>query len=224
MRKRLRKRLRRAEFTELVFGVRTLLVGGLPARRPTISSTASSCRPSKRTTCGVGGGVKGWRGTSSSPWQAGGAQPKLERLSLATWLGNQPEVLSYTLGEFFDGWHGPEEAPSQLPLSEPGHRRSTALPNKGMKQTSVEHIGRSQLIPGVRRTSRGRTTRRSAIRRDIRHAHWPRVSALWPLRRALRPSSEQDCSTAASCAAARIALRVDACTSCPCPGARIEDA
>jgi hypothetical protein len=25
-------------------------------------------------------------------------------------------------------------------------------PNKGMKQTSVEHIGRSQLIPGVRRT------------------------------------------------------------------------
>jgi hypothetical protein len=30
--------------------------------------------------------------------------------------------------------------------------RSAALPNKGMKLTSVEHIGRSQLIPGVRRT------------------------------------------------------------------------
>jgi len=31
--------------------------------------------------------------------------------------------------------------------------------NKGMKQTSVEHIGRSQLIPGVGRTvaSSGRT-------------------------------------------------------------------
>jgi hypothetical protein len=27
--------------------------------------------------------------------------------------------------------------------------------NKGMKLTSVEHIGRSQLIPGVRRTCRG---------------------------------------------------------------------
>jgi hypothetical protein len=26
---------------------------------------------------------------------------------------------------------------------------ATMLPNKGMKQTSVEHIGRSQLIPGV---------------------------------------------------------------------------
>jgi hypothetical protein len=28
---------------------------------------------------------------------------------------------------------------------------NTVPPNKGMKQTSVEHIGRSQLIPGVRR-------------------------------------------------------------------------
>jgi hypothetical protein len=32
-------------------------------------------------------------------------------------------------------------------------RESTARPNKGMKQTSVEHIGRSQLIPGVRWSS-----------------------------------------------------------------------
>jgi len=31
--------------------------------------------------------------------------------------------------------------------------RATRPPNKGMKQTSVEHIGRSQLIPGVLRTS-----------------------------------------------------------------------
>jgi hypothetical protein len=38
----------------------------------------------------------------------------------------------------------------QLPKSE--HRISTALPNKGTKQTSAEHIGRSHLIPGVRRT------------------------------------------------------------------------
>ena len=39
----------------------------------------------------------------------------------------------------------------------------TRLPNKGMKQTSVERIGRSQLIPGVRRTIPGRS-RRSAKR------------------------------------------------------------
>jgi hypothetical protein len=30
-------------------------------------------------------------------------------------------------------------------------RGDTTAQNKGMKQTSVEHIGRSQLIPGVRR-------------------------------------------------------------------------
>jgi hypothetical protein len=29
-------------------------------------------------------------------------------------------------------------------------RGDTTAQNKGMKQTSVEHIGRSQLIPGVR--------------------------------------------------------------------------
>ena len=33
--------------------------------------------------------------------------------------------------------------------------RATRPANKGMKQTSVEHIGRSQLIPGVLRTDRG---------------------------------------------------------------------
>jgi hypothetical protein len=41
-------------------------------------------------------------------------------------------------------------------------RERTAASNKGMKQTSVEHIGRSQLIPGVGRTivaSRERSAR-----------------------------------------------------------------
>ena len=34
-------------------------------------------------------------------------------------------------------------------------REGTAASNKGMKQTSVERIGRSQLIPGVVRTILG---------------------------------------------------------------------
>ena len=34
---------------------------------------------------------------------------------------------------------------------------NSTSPNKGMKQTSVEHIGRSQLIPGVRQSFRLRT-------------------------------------------------------------------
>jgi hypothetical protein len=41
---------------------------------------------------------------------------------------------------------------------------NAAPQNKGMKQTSVEHIGRSQLIPGVRQTVRGVTrTNRQCI-------------------------------------------------------------
>jgi len=38
-------------------------------------------------------------------------------------------------------------------------RRAMVPSNKGMKQTSVEHIGRSQLIPGVRRTSQASTAK-----------------------------------------------------------------
>jgi hypothetical protein len=41
--------------------------------------------------------------------------------------------------------------------------RATRPSNKGMKQTSVEHIGRSQLIPGVRRTERGIATNASEM-------------------------------------------------------------
>jgi hypothetical protein len=40
--------------------------------------------------------------------------------------------------------------------------RATGQSNKGMKLTSVERIGRSQLIPGVRRTC----TRANAPGRD----------------------------------------------------------
>jgi hypothetical protein len=40
-----------------------------------------------------------------------------------------------------------------------------AMPsNKGMKQTSVERIGRSQLIPGVLRTGAGLTSNGRAFR------------------------------------------------------------
>ena len=40
-----------------------------------------------------------------------------------------------------------------------GGRRVSAPPNKGMKLTSVERIGRSQLIPGVRPTGLRRQNR-----------------------------------------------------------------
>ena len=51
--------------------------------------------------------------------------------------------------------------------------RRRAPPNKGMKQTSVEHIGRSQLIPGVRRTE--------PVSRDLRGELWATAgaTAIW---------------------------------------------
>ncbi len=43
---------------------------------------------------------------------------------------------------------------SEWPWSHYARSRLSGRPNKGMKLTSVERIGRSQLIPGVGRTLR----------------------------------------------------------------------
>jgi hypothetical protein len=45
--------------------------------------------------------------------------------------------------------------PQRTTVSSSHLERAAPPPNKGMKQTSVEHIGRSQLIPGVGRTFGG---------------------------------------------------------------------
>ena len=43
-------------------------------------------------------------------------------------------------------------APDEWVAAGSANRVDMTPPNKGMKLTSVERIGRSQLIPGVRRT------------------------------------------------------------------------
>ena len=52
-------------------------------------------------------------------------------------------------------------------------RGAARPPNKGMKLTSVEHIARWQLIPGVRRTYRG------ATRDGVRSARMPVISTFF---------------------------------------------
>jgi hypothetical protein len=67
-------------------------------------------------------------------------------------------------------------------------RRANELPNKGMKQTSVEHTGRSQLIPGVLLLLVGRTkgnpsrawTRRAGSRLGAQAAPPPMFRRLSP--------------------------------------------
>jgi len=115
MRKRLRKKLRRAEFTELVFGIRYTLVAGLPviAADEFLDRFLLQAVEANDLRCGGGGQGVAWEFVVTLAGR--GSASEAQRLSLASWLGNQPEVLSYTLGELFDGWHGPEEAPFSAP-------------------------------------------------------------------------------------------------------------
>ena len=115
MRKRLRKKLRRAEFTELVFGVRYTLVAGLPVTAADDFLDRFLLQAVEANNLRCGGGGQGVACDFVVTLAGRGSPTEAQRLSLATWLGNQPEVLSYTLGEFFDGWHGPEEAPFSAP-------------------------------------------------------------------------------------------------------------
>jgi hypothetical protein len=69
------------------------------------------------------------------------------------------------------GTHG--EGARVMHVRATDRRRRTALlrpPNKGMKLTSAEHIERSQLIPGVRRTSLHRGV--SDVEGDARGYQW----------------------------------------------------
>ena len=59
-------------------------------------------------------------------------------------------------------WAFPQIADGSPRLLPNATERSAVPPNKGMKQTSVEHIGRSQLIPGVVRTVPGEDVRQCA--------------------------------------------------------------
>jgi uncharacterized protein len=115
MRKRPRKKLRRAEFTELVFGLRYTLVAGLTAAAADdfLDRFLLEAVEANDLRCGGGGQGVAWDFVVTLAGR--GSPSEAQRVSLAGWLGAQPEVLSYTLGEFFDGWHGPEEAPYSAP-------------------------------------------------------------------------------------------------------------
>jgi hypothetical protein len=111
MRRRLRKKLRRAEFTELVFGIRYSLVGGLSdqAVDDFLDRFILHAVEANDLRCGGGGQGASWDFVVTLAGR--GSPSEAQRQSLVNWLAAQPEVQSYTLGEFFDGWQGPEDAP-----------------------------------------------------------------------------------------------------------------
>jgi hypothetical protein len=120
MRKRLRKKLRRAEFTELVFGVRYTLVVGLAttAIDDFLDRFLEHAVEASNLRCGGGGQGTAWGFLVTSAGR--GSPSEAQRTGLGTWLAAQPEVASYALGDFFDGWHGPEEGTFLKP-GRPGH-------------------------------------------------------------------------------------------------------
>lgn len=115
MRKRLRKKLRRAEFTEHAFGVRYTLMAGLSttAVDDFLDRFIAHGIEINNLRCGGGGQGVAWEFVVTLAGR--GSPSEAQRMSLANWLAAQPEVMSYTLGESFDGWHGPEDVPFSAP-------------------------------------------------------------------------------------------------------------
>jgi hypothetical protein len=115
MRKRLRKKLRRAEFTELVFGARYTLIPGLVTQAidDFLDRFLERAVEANNLRCGGGGQGVAWDFVVTLAGR--GSPSEAQRMSLGTWLAAQPEVSSYALGDFFDGWHGPEEATFSSP-------------------------------------------------------------------------------------------------------------
>lgn len=111
MRKRLRKKRRFGEFRENMFGVRFSLRDGLApdANDEFMWRFLEQAIEANGLLCGGGAQGSTWEfcvqlGGRGSPSEA-------QRAAVGAWLAHQPEVRSYLLGDFFDGWHGPEEPP-----------------------------------------------------------------------------------------------------------------
>ena len=152
MRKRLRKKLHRAEFTEHVFGIRYTLVAGLSDKAVDdfLDRFLTHAVEANDLLCGGGGQGVAWDFVVSLAGR--GSPSEAQRQSLANWLARAARGSVVYPGRVrrWVAWSG---GSSILRLTRPSQGvGKTTSPNKGMKLTSVERIGRSQLIPGVRRT------------------------------------------------------------------------
>jgi len=111
MRKRLRKKRRLGEFRENLFGARYSLRAAAPveAGDEFLWRFLENAIEANRLSCGGGGQGRVWEFYVSSARR--GSPTEAQRAAVGEWLGQQAETETYTLGDFFDGWHGPEEAP-----------------------------------------------------------------------------------------------------------------
>ena len=110
MRKRLRKKHRVGEFQENVFGVRVCLRESLvPEDDEFLWRFLEGAIEANGLACGGGGEGSSLEFYVQLPRR--GSPTEEQRAAVGEWLARQPEVSAYLVGEFFDGWHGSEEAP-----------------------------------------------------------------------------------------------------------------
>lgn len=118
MRKRLRKKRRLDEFRESIFGVRFSLREGLApeATDEFLWRFLEGAIEASGLSCGGGGQGPAWE--FYVQLASRGSPSEGQRAAVGSWLAQQPEVRTYVVGDFFDGWHGPEEAPYSGPQVE----------------------------------------------------------------------------------------------------------
>ena len=109
MRRRLRKKLRLAEFKQMGFTVRYQLNPCLaePAREALLDRFILQAVEANDLYCGGGGGPEGWdffvcaNGRRSST--------DADRQRVREWLASEPEVTNILVGQLWDAWHGDDE-------------------------------------------------------------------------------------------------------------------
>ncbi len=111
MRKRLRKKLRRAEFTEYAFDVQYSLNAGMSAVAADdfLERFVEQAIEAQNLSCGGGGRDLTWDFLVTKTGR--GSPTEKDRTAVQAWLAAQPEVRSYAVGQFVDAWHGSDSTP-----------------------------------------------------------------------------------------------------------------
>jgi uncharacterized protein YggL (DUF469 family) len=110
MRRRLRKKLRLAEFKQMAFEVRYRLKPGLTAseREALLDRFVLRAIEAKDLSCGGGGGPEGWEFFVCANGRRSSTDADRERVR--DWLERQPDIRQVVVGRLQDAWHGDQEA------------------------------------------------------------------------------------------------------------------
>jgi hypothetical protein len=108
LRKRLRKKLRRGEFTEYAFDVQYSLNTGMlaAAAEDFLDRFIEQAIEARNLCCGGGGKDLSWDFLVTRAGR--GSTTQEDRTAVQAWLAGQPEVRSYAVGQFVDAWHDSE--------------------------------------------------------------------------------------------------------------------